>query len=149
MIEHSKAALKTLQEMLQTDNKENPWLGVTSAVALLQIKTSELETERDALQLTLTEVEENVAEVYCYITNQQISKCNTDAQTVIAVADDCFSETQKEIIAENEKLEGKVKDLKTRCARLEAVAEAAEALCVALARSMSAKTRPSEQITSR
>ena len=36
-------ALTTLQTMLNTDNKENPWLGVVASVALLQNRARDLE----------------------------------------------------------------------------------------------------------
>lgn len=39
---------------------------------------------------------DNVPEVYCHITNNRISKPNTLASVVIAVADDCTNESFKQ-----------------------------------------------------
>lgn len=54
----------------------------------LRTLLAEQEKRADELQATLTSVEHEVALVYTHITNGTISKCNTEAATVIAVADD-------------------------------------------------------------
>ncbi len=40
--DHSRQALEVLQEMLDSHNDENPWLGVCAAVALLKSRVADL-----------------------------------------------------------------------------------------------------------
>lgn len=54
-----------------------------------------IRNQRDEIQNTLETVEREVALVYCEITGGKISKCNTDAQIVIAAANDYAAEEAK------------------------------------------------------
>lgn len=65
-----------------------------------QAQVERYKAEAEQLQATLTAVEEQVALVYAHITNNQISKCNTPAERVIAVADDIATADSKEQIEE-------------------------------------------------
>ena len=61
-----------------------------------------LEQARDAIQETLTAVEFEVALVYCHITNNRISKCNTLASVVISEADELAQKDIDEAVAKAE-----------------------------------------------
>jgi hypothetical protein len=68
---------------------------------------AQMKKENDELKATLELVEHEVARVYWDITNGAISKCNTDAEVVLAVAHDCADKMLQEEIELRSKRRGK------------------------------------------
>ena len=86
------------------------WIDIDDIPSFAESIQDDLDNLAD-INIDIDELEANVAKVYCHITNGRISQINTDADTVIAVADDCLTEiidcetrTLKSLLADRDQL---------------------------------------------